>query len=146
MFTLFTVSLCKWICPRKIQLPPTDLAKIPVCPISTHSCSPCCGKPPATLSLQQSPCKIYDGIRQTEYQIHVQEGRVDKSLHQNYRKPCHVCAIMPCTEGVFKARKFPSGCWRCMYGYAHYSIATQPADYNDYLISKLCAYYLKKIP
>ena len=26
----------------------------------------------------------------------------------------------------------------------HYSIATQPADYNDYLISKLSDYYLKK--
>ena len=36
--------------------------------------------------------------------IHVQEGRVDKSLHQNYRKPSHVCAIMSCTEGAFKAR------------------------------------------
>ena len=25
-FTLFTVSSCKWMCPRKIYLPPTDLA------------------------------------------------------------------------------------------------------------------------
>ena len=110
-------------------------------PISTHSRSPCCGKPSETLSLQQSRCKIYDGTRQTEYQIHVREGRVDKSLHQNfYRKPSHVCAIMPCTEGLFKARKFPSGCWHCTHGYRHYSIATQPADYNYYLISKLCVY------
>ena len=57
---------------------------IPVRPISTPSCSPCCGKPSATFSLQQSRCTIYDGTRQTEYQIHVREGRVDKSLHQNY--------------------------------------------------------------
>ena len=95
-------------------------------------------KPLATLSLQQSRCKIYDRTRQTEYQIHVQEGRVDKSLHQNYRKPSHVCAIMPCTEDTLKARKFPSGCWHCMYGHTNYSIATKPNDYNDYLISKLC--------
>ena len=91
-------------------------------------------------------CKIYDGTRQTEYQIHVWEGRVDKSLHQNYRKPSHVCVIMPCTEGLFGARKFPSGCWHCMYGYINYCIATQPADYSNYLISKVCVYYFKKIP
>ncbi len=91
-------------------------------------------------------CNIYDGTRQTEYQVHVWEGRVDKSLHQNYRKPSHVCAIMPCTEGLFKARKFPSGCWHCMYGYINYCIATQPADYNNYLISKVCVYYFTKIP
>ena len=90
------------------------------------------------LNLQQSRCKIYDRTRQTEYHIHVQEGRVDKSLHQNYRKPSHVCAIMPCTEDTFKARKFPSGCWHCMYRHTNYSIATKPNDYNDYLISKLC--------
>ena len=95
-------------------------------------------KASATLSLQQSRCKIYDGTCQTEYQIHVWEGRVDKSHHQNYRKPSHVCAIMPCTKGLFKARKFPSGCWHCMYGYVNYCIATQPADYNNYLISKVC--------
>ena len=104
------------------------------------------GKPSATLSLQQSRCTIYDGTRQTEYQIHVLEGRVDKSLHQNYRKPSHVCAIMPCTEGVFKARKFPPGCWHCMYGYINYCIASQPADYNNYLISKVWVYNLNKIP
>ena len=96
--------------------------------------------------IEQSRCKFCDGTRQTEYQIPVREGRNDKSLHQNYRKPSHVCAIMPCTEGLFKARKFPSGCWHCMYGYTNYCIATQPADYNDYLISKLCVYHLKKIP
>ena len=40
------------------------------------------------LSIQQSRCKIYEGTRQTKYQnlIHVREERVDKSLHQNYRK------------------------------------------------------------
>ena len=99
------------------------------------------GKPSATLSLQQSRCKIYDGTRHTEYQVHVWEGRVEKSLHQNYRKPSHVCAIMPCTEGLFKARKFPSGCWHYMYGYINYCIDTQPADYNNYLISKVCVYF-----
>ncbi len=104
------------------------------------------GKPSATLRLQQSRCKIYYGTCQTEYQIHVWEGRVDNSLHQNYRKPSHVCAIMPCTEDTFKARKFPSGCWHCMYRHKNYSIATKPNDYNDYLISKLCVQYLKKIP
>ena len=104
------------------------------------------GKPSATLRLQQSRCKIYYGTRQTEYQIHVWEGRVDKSLHQNYRKPSHVCAIMPCTEGLFNARKFPSGCWHCMYGYINYYIVPQPVDYNNYLISKVCVYYLNKIP
>ena len=107
-------------------------------PILQHTSTYVLWKPSATLSLQHSRCKIYDRTRQTEYHIHVQEGRVDKSLHQNYRKPSRVCAIMPCTEGSFKARKFPSGCWHCMYGYTNYSIATQPADYNDYLISKLC--------
>ena len=117
--------------PKKIDLLPTDLAAYQyVRPIILY------GKPSATLSLQQSRCKIYDGTRQPEYQIHVQEGRVDKSLHHNYRKLSHVCAIMPCTEGSFsdKARKFSSGCWHCMYGYSNYSIATQPADYNDYCI------------
>ena len=107
------------------------------------------GKPSATLRLQQSRCKIYDGTRQTEYQIHVWEGRVDKSLHLcvwNYRKPSHMCAIMSCKEGLFKARKFPSGCWHCMYGYINYCIASQPADYNNYLISKVWVYYLNKIP
>ena len=127
--------------------PSNRSCNIPVRPISTPSCRPCCGKPLTTLSIhavQQSRCKIYDGTRQTEYQIHVlREGTVDKSLHQNYRKPSHVCAIMPCTEGLFKARKFPQGCWPCMYGYTYYSIATQPADYHDYLISKLYVYYLK---
>ena len=117
---------------------------------SNRSCNipvgPCVhGNPSATLSLQQSRCKIYDGTRQTECQINVWEGRVDKSLHQNYRNPSHVCAIMPCTEGLFKERKFPPGCWHCMYGYINYCIATQPADYNNYLISKVCVYYLKKI-
>ena len=107
-------------------------------PILQHTNTYVLWKPSATVSLQQSRCKIYDGTRQTEYQIHVHEGNVDKSLHQSYRKPSHVCAIMPCTEASFKARKFPSGCWHCMYGYTNYSIATQPADYNDYLISKLC--------
>ena len=140
MFTLFTVSSSKWICPRKIYLPPADLETYQyVRPIIIWKAS-------ATLSLQQSWRQIYDGTRHTEYKIHVQEGRVDKSLHQNYRKPSHVCAIMPCTECSFKARKFPSGCWHCMYDYTHYSIATQPADYNDYLISKLCVYYLEQIP
>ena len=91
-------------------------------------------------------CKIYDGTRQTEYQIPVWEGMVDKSLHQNYRKPSHVCAIMPCTEGLFGARKFPTGCLHCMYGYINYCIATQHADYSNYLISKVCVYYFKKIP
>ena len=91
--------------------------------------------------------QIYDGTCQTEYQIHVWEGRVDKSLQKNYRKPSYVCgAITPCTEGLFKARKFPSGCWHCMYGYINYCIATQPADYNNYLISKVCVYYYKKFP
>ena len=99
------------------------------------------GKPSATLSLRQSRCKIYDGTRQAEYQIHVREGRVDKSLHQKYRIPSHVCAIMICTECLFKARKFPSGCWHCTYGYTNYGIATQPADYNNYLICKVCVYY-----
>ena len=94
VFTLFTVCFYKWICPRKIQ-------------------------PFSTLSLRQSPCKIYDGTRQTEYQIHVLEGRVDKSLHQNYREPSHVCAIMPCTEGLFKAHKFPPGCCPCIYSYTY---------------------------
>ena len=132
--------------PKKNPAASSRSCNIPVSHISTPSCSPCCGKPFSTLSLRQSPCKIYDGTRQREYQIHVREGRVDKSLHQNYREPSHVCAIMPCTEGVFKARKFPPGCWPYMYGYTHYYIATQPADYNDYLISKSCAYYLNKIP
>ena len=116
-------------------------------PILQHTSRPMrTWKPSATLSVQQSRCKIYDGTRQTEYQIHVWEGRVDKSLHQNYRKPSHVRAVMPCTEGLFKARKFPSGCWHCMYGYINYCIATKPADYNNYLISKVCVYYFKQIP
>ena len=102
---------------------------------STHSCSPCCGKPSTTLSLQQSRCKIYDGTRQTEYKIHVREGMVHKSLHQNYRKSSHVCAIMPCTKGLFKPRKFSSGCWPWLVRLYTYSTATQPADYHDYLIS-----------
>ena len=86
VYSLFSVSSCKWICPRKrkIYLPPTDLA-------TYQYVRPIYGKPSPTLSLQQSRCKIYDGTRQTEYQIHIQEGRVDKSLHQNYRKPSHVC-------------------------------------------------------
>ena len=105
------------------------------------------GKSSATLSIPQSRFEIYNGTRHTEYQIHVWEGRVDKSLHQNYRKTSRVCAIMPCTKGLFNSRKFPSGCWHCMYGYTNYSIATQPTDYNDYLKSKLCVYYFaKKIP
>ena len=110
---------------------------ISTCPKNTPSCSPYCGKPSATLSLQQSRCKIYDGTRQTEYQIHVRDGMVDKSLHQNYRKQSHMCASISCTGGLFRVRKFPSGCWPCMYGYTHYSVATQHADYNDYLIFKL---------
>ena len=61
------------------------------------------------------------------------------------RRMC-VCAIMPCMEALFKAREFPPGCWHCMYGYINYCIATQPADYNNYLISKVCVYYLKKFP
>ena len=111
--------------------------------ICTPSCSPCCGKPSETLSLQESRCEIYDGTRQTEYQIHVREGRVDKSFHQNYRKPSHVCAIMPYTEGLFKAPSFHQAVG---LAHTHYSIATQHADYNDYLISKLCVYYFKKVP
>ena len=122
--------------PKKHLAAPNRSCNIPV-GLGVH------GKPSATLSLQQSRCKIYDGTRQTEYQIHVWKGKVDKSLHQNYRKPSHVCAIMPCTEGLFKARTFPSGCWHCMYGYINYCIATQSADYNNYLISKVCFYYFK---
>ena len=100
------------------------------------------GKHSTTLSFQQSRCKIYDGTRQTEYQIHVWEGRFDKSFHQNYRKPSHVCAIMPCTECLFKLDcKFPSGCWHCIYGYINYCIATQPADYNNYLIYKVFFFF-----
>ena len=115
---------------------------------SNRSCNipvgPCVhGNPSATLSLQQSRCKIYDGTHQTQYQIHVWEGRVDKSLHQNYRNPSHVCAIIPCTDGLFKARKFPSGCWHCMYGYINYCIAAQPADYNNYLIAKVFLLFKK---
>ena len=81
-----------------MDMPKTNLAasirscNISVRPRNTPSCSPYCGKPSATLSLQQSRCKIYDGTRQTEYQIHVRDGKVDKSLHQNYRKQSHVCA------------------------------------------------------
>ena len=66
----------------------------PLHPISTPSCSSCCGKPSTTLSLQQSRCKIYDGTCQTEYQIHIRERRVHKSFHRNYRKPLHVCPII----------------------------------------------------
>ena len=127
-----------------MDMPKTNLAASSrSCNIAVGLCAH--GKPSATLCLQQSRCKNYDGTRQTEYQIHVWEGRVDKSLHQNYIKPSHVCAIMPCTEGLFKARKFPPGCWYCMHGYINYCIATQPADYNNYLISKVCVYYLNKI-
>ncbi len=110
------------------------------CNIPVRTISTCCGKPSTTLGLQQSQCKIHDGTRQPEYQIHVREGRVDKSFRQNYRKPSHVCAIMSCTDGLFNARMFQSGCWPCMYGYTYYSIATQPVDYRDYLISKLYVY------
>ena len=60
-------------------------------PILQHTSTCVLWKHLATLSLQQSRCKIYDRTRQTECQIHVQEGRVDKSLYQNYRKPSHMC-------------------------------------------------------
>ena len=130
--------------PKKNVASSNRSCNIPVRLISIPSRNPCCGKPSTTLGLQQSRCKFYDETRQPKYQIHAQEGMVDKSLHQNYRKPSHVCAIMSCTEGLFKARIFPSGCWPCMYGYTYYSIATQPADYHNYLISKLCVYYFKK--
>ena len=65
-----------YLCQRKAYLPPTDLATYQYVP-------PIYGKPSATVSLQQSRCEVYDGTRHTEYQIHVREGRVDKSLHQN---------------------------------------------------------------
>ena len=112
---------------------------IPVRPISTPSCSPCCGKHSETLSLQQSRCKMYDGTRQTEYQILVRGEGLTRHFTRTTENRL-MCAIIPCTEGLFKARKFPLGCWPCTYGYTHYYIATQPADYNEYLISKLCVY------
>ena len=103
-----------------------------------------CNTPVRPISTRSSRCNIYDETRQTEYHIHVWEGRVDKSLHRNYRQPSRACAIMSHTEGLCKARKFPSGCWPCMYGCRYFSIATQPADYHDYLIYKLCVYYFFK--
>ena len=48
------------------------------------------------LSLQQSRCKIYDRTRQTEYQIHVQEGRVHSrhaSSHQAVGIACTAIQI-----------------------------------------------------
>ena len=66
--------------PRKIDLPPTDLA-------TYQYVQPIYGKPSTTLSLQQSQCKIfYDETRQTEYQIHVREGRVDKVTSPELQK------------------------------------------------------------
>ena len=108
---------------------------------------PIYGKPSATLSLQQSRCKIYDGTPPDRIPNPRMGGKGWQVTSPELQKTVAcVCAIITCTEGVFKAREFPSGCWHCMYGYINYCIATQPADYNNYLISKVCVYYLKTIP
>ena len=113
---------------------------LPVRPISTPPCSPCCGKPSTTLSLQQSRCNIYDGTRQTKSTY----GK--ERLTSNFTRTTENGRMFVQSSHARKAYTFPSGCWPCMHGYTHYSIAPQPADYNDYLISKLCAYYYLLIP
>ena len=115
--------------PKKNLAASNRFCNIPVRPISPPSSSPCCGKPSTTLGLQQSRCKIYDGTHQPEYQIHGREWLTSHFTRttENRRmcvQSCH--AWKACSRHACSHQAVGLAC-------TYYPIATQPADYYDYL-------------
>ena len=130
-FTLFTVPSCKWICPRKIDLPPTDLATYQYLIASYGS--------------------LWQHCASNNHCVRFMIGHARQNTKSTYRREGLTSHFTRTTEN---RRMCVQSCHarkaRSRHASSHQAVGIacraiqitlllhNLADYNDYLISKLC--------
>ena len=102
------------------------------------------GKPLATLSPQHGVRFMMGHARPNTKSTYGREGLTSHFTRttENRRMCVQSCHARKACPGHASSHQAVG----IAYGYINYCIATQPADYSNYLISKVCVCYFLKIP